>query len=106
VLASGYQTKSKNFMEVMWVAPNQMKNVKKVPDKGYILKRQAEPNGVCRESVRSRYVFATLASFQDGQMHQSTGPLRLTKWCKITPVYPTCVRLRALGILACARRTM
>jgi hypothetical protein len=39
VLASGYQTKSKNFMEVMWVALSQMKNIKKVPDKGYILKR-------------------------------------------------------------------
>jgi hypothetical protein len=38
VLASGYQTKSKNFMEVMWVALSQMTNFKKVPDKGYVLK--------------------------------------------------------------------
>jgi hypothetical protein len=39
VLASGYQTKSKDFMNVIWVALPQMKNVERVPDKGYVLKR-------------------------------------------------------------------
>jgi hypothetical protein len=39
VLVSGYQTKSKNFIDVLWVALPQMKNVQRVPDKGYILKR-------------------------------------------------------------------
>ena len=38
VLAAGYKTKSKNFMEVMWVALSQMNNVRNVPGKGYVLK--------------------------------------------------------------------
>ena len=39
VLASGYRTKSKNFVDVMWVALGNMENVENVPGKGYILKR-------------------------------------------------------------------
>jgi hypothetical protein len=38
VLASGYKTTSKNFIDVIWVALPQMDNVHRVPDKGYILK--------------------------------------------------------------------
>ena len=40
VLASGYRTKSKNFVDVMWVALGNMENVQNVPGKGYILKRR------------------------------------------------------------------
>jgi len=39
VLASGYQTKSKNFVNVLWVALGQMNNVVNVSGKGYKLKR-------------------------------------------------------------------
>jgi len=40
LLANGYRTKSKNFIDVMWVALGQMKNkVTNVPGKGYILKK-------------------------------------------------------------------
>ncbi len=38
-LATGYKTKSKNFMDVMWVVLGGMKNIKKVPGEGYALKR-------------------------------------------------------------------
>jgi hypothetical protein len=38
-LASGYKTKSKNFMDVMWVVLGNMNNIKKVPGQGYALKR-------------------------------------------------------------------
>jgi hypothetical protein len=38
-LASGYKTKSKNFMDVMWVVLGTMDNIKKVPGEGYALKR-------------------------------------------------------------------
>jgi len=39
ILASGYQTKSKNFIDVMWVALGQMDNIANVAGKGYVLKR-------------------------------------------------------------------
>jgi hypothetical protein len=38
-LAGGYQTKSKNFIDVMWVALGQMNNIRNVAGKGYVLKR-------------------------------------------------------------------
>jgi hypothetical protein len=39
VLASGYQTKSKNFLNVIWVGVGKMDNVENVPGKGYRLKK-------------------------------------------------------------------
>src|SRR5260370_180542 len=39
VLASGYQTKSKNFMNVIWVGVGKMANVENVLGKGYRLKK-------------------------------------------------------------------
>jgi hypothetical protein len=39
VLASGYKTKSKNFVDVLWVALGQMPNVENVPGQGYRLKK-------------------------------------------------------------------
>ena len=39
VLASGYQTKSKNFTDVIWVGVGKMDNVENVPGKGYRLKK-------------------------------------------------------------------
>jgi len=39
VLASGYQTKSKNFIDVMYVALGQMDNIANVAGKGYVLKK-------------------------------------------------------------------
>jgi hypothetical protein len=39
VLASGYQTKSKDFMKVIWVGVGKMANVENVPGKGYRLKK-------------------------------------------------------------------
>src|SRR5262249_14704008 len=35
-LAGGYKTKSKNFMDIMWVVLGQMKNLKRVPGEGYV----------------------------------------------------------------------
>ena len=39
VLACGYQTKSKNFTDVIWSGVGKMDNVENVPGKGYRLKR-------------------------------------------------------------------
>jgi TolA-binding protein len=39
VLASGYQTKSKSFTDVIWAGVGKMKNVENVPGKGYRLKK-------------------------------------------------------------------
>ena len=39
VLASGYQTKSKDFLNVIWVGVGKMDNVENVPGKGYRLKK-------------------------------------------------------------------
>ena len=39
VLASGYQTKSKNFTNVIWSGVGKMDNVENVPGKGYRLKK-------------------------------------------------------------------
>jgi hypothetical protein len=38
VLAGGYRTKSKNFVDVLWVALGHMDNVENVPGQGYRLK--------------------------------------------------------------------
>jgi len=38
VLANGHQTKSKNFIDVVWVALGQMDNIVNVAGKGYVLK--------------------------------------------------------------------
>ena len=40
VLASGYQTKSKKFVDVMWVALGNMDNVENVPGQGWRLKKR------------------------------------------------------------------
>jgi hypothetical protein len=37
VLASGYQTRSKDFLNVIWVGVGKMDNVENVPGKGYRL---------------------------------------------------------------------
>jgi hypothetical protein len=39
VLASGYRTKSKNFMEVIWVSLGKLKNIENVPGIGWRLKQ-------------------------------------------------------------------
>jgi len=39
VLANGYQTKSKNFIDVVYVALGQMDNIANVAGKGYVLKK-------------------------------------------------------------------
>ena len=46
VLASGYQTKSKDFLKVIWVGVGKMDNVENVPGKGYRLKKGKHPNEV------------------------------------------------------------
>jgi hypothetical protein len=38
VLASGYKTKSTNFLDVIWTGLGQMDNVENVPGKGWRLK--------------------------------------------------------------------
>jgi len=39
-LANGYQTKSKDFIEVVWVTLGHMDNIKNVAGKGYVLKKR------------------------------------------------------------------
>ena len=39
VLATGYETKSKDFKNVIWVGIGKMKNIKRIPGKGYQLKK-------------------------------------------------------------------
>jgi DNA-binding protein H-NS len=40
VLASGYQTKSKNFTDVIWAGVGKMNDVENVPGKGYRLRKE------------------------------------------------------------------
>jgi hypothetical protein len=40
VLANGYRTKSKDFLEVVWVMLGKMDNVRNVPGQGYTLKQR------------------------------------------------------------------
>ena len=58
VLATGYKTKSKDFINVIWAGVGKMDNVENVPGKGYRLKRglaaafaskaeRPEPKAVC-----------------------------------------------------------